>query len=165
MRLPVIGTIAHVYDVQLGQYLEVVAAPGARLVRPIKRGDVLLRRGPGSFAHEAIIASPRLQTAVAAQARGGTPEAHAPGQYAEVIEGGHAPHVRGGGFSRHVTDASGNVPADTLIVRPVELAPDERLDPLSLLLGLQFANVARPPAPPAATTAAAPPDPVTQDEL
>jgi subtilisin family serine protease len=173
-------TSAEIYDalvsdpqgpagLRVGQYLEVVAAPRTPLVRPLKAGDVMVQRGPGDFAHEAIIASPRLQSAVAKRTGGAMPEARVPGHYAEVFEGGRIAQmrtqVRGSPVVRRVTDGAGNVPPNTLIVRPVRLTPGERLDPLSLLLGMQFANTARPPPPQPAAAAPAPPDPVTQDEL
>src|SRR5205085_2592345 len=42
------------------EHFEIIARPGGRLCMPLRRGDVLLRRGEGALAHAAIIVDPEL---------------------------------------------------------------------------------------------------------
>ena len=99
------GELAH-----LEPYLTVVAQPGETPLESLRAGDIMVSRGPGRFAHMAVLAG--------APDSGDTQEwAIRPGDYAIVVEGGAKPHTVAQAFRRRVLDAKGRVPTDSLILR------------------------------------------------
>ena len=139
------------------QHFEVLARPSEALHAELQAGDVLVRRGDVGHGHVAIVASPDLHSSQALLAQGGRPESLSPGHYAEVVEGGVRPRVRDERFGRRVVDAAGRMPPDQLLLRPRWLSESaERIDPLSLVLGLGVAGAFNRPAVGAPAPAAAP---------
>src|SRR5262249_36327979 len=114
----------------------------------LQRGDVLLRRTDGKHAHLAVLGASELVPATALQARGWTSESRRPGGYAQVIEAGSQPHIEADAFARQITDASGRMASNQMILRRRRLESGERIDPLSLVVGAGLATAFSRPAPP-----------------
>jgi hypothetical protein len=95
-----------------------IGAPGEPLSAEPRPGDVLCRRGEGSFGHAAIVAGsdswPRDRVATAEL----QVESDLPGIYVQVVEGGARPHVSGDCFARRLTDAEGRMLPDQMLLRP-----------------------------------------------
>jgi outer membrane protein OmpA-like peptidoglycan-associated protein len=102
---------------QLEQNFEIVALPHTQLGQNLREGDVLVRRAEGERAHLSVIASPKLRSYQELLAEGWKPESFAAGRYAQVVEGGLRPHNRADQFARRVTETSGLLPHDSLVLR------------------------------------------------
>jgi phosphatidylserine/phosphatidylglycerophosphate/cardiolipin synthase-like enzyme/subtilisin family serine protease len=148
---------------KVAEYFDLVAVPQSMLESPLRANDVLLRRGPGEYAHMALLSTSEPRSYDDVITAGGRPERFLPGHYVHVIEGGDAPHTREHAFARRVLDEHGRIPMDTAILRPKWSGESaERLDPLSLVLGAGLASgLSRQP--PAAAPATAQPIPPTPD--
>ena len=133
---------------RIQERFEVVAAPGARLSGELMRGDVLVRRGEGKQAHVAVLGASEMLPLSALQAKGWTPEGRRPGHYAQVIEAGSRPHLQADAFARQITNESGSIPANQMILRSRGRGESqERVDPLSLVVGLGIASTLNRPPP------------------
>lgn len=102
------------------QFFEVVATPGMALSQSPRSGDLLVRRalGEGNCGHVAMIAAPELHSFEQAIEQL-VPETAHPGWYAHIVEGGAIPHSRHDRFARRVLDASGRLPSDQMLLRPI----------------------------------------------
>lgn len=108
---------------KLDQHFEVVALPREVLTQGLQEGDVLFRRGEGAAAHLSVIAGPELWTWQELLEQGLVPESYAGGQFAHVVDTGSRAHTRADWFAREVTDATGRLPSDSLVLR--RRAPSE----------------------------------------
>jgi hypothetical protein len=135
---------------------DVVSEPDQPLEVPLQRGDILLRRAEGDFAHACLIADPMLRSPVSIARDGGFVEHPAAGRFAFVAERGLHPHDEDDRFARQVTDPTGRLLRRQVILRP-RLAEgsseSEGLNTTSLLLGMTLAGSAAAPKPPAASEA------------
>jgi hypothetical protein len=102
---------------QLEQHFEIVALPRAPLERELREADIVLRRGEAQMGHIALVASPELKDRETLLSAGLKPESSAAGNFVLVVEGGARPHTRADGFARRVTESSGAVPRDTMVLR------------------------------------------------
>jgi subtilisin family serine protease/LAS superfamily LD-carboxypeptidase LdcB len=147
----------------VSEQFEVLAGPGSCLQGDLRQGDVLLRRTDSRSAHVAVIGSADLLPLPEAAARGWTPEAPSEGRYARVVEGGSRPHLFADAFGRQVTDSAGRVLPNQAILRAREDTDGaERIDPLSLVVGLGLGSSLARPAPTAAASGS-PPVPVKDE--
>ena len=108
---------------QLDQHFEVVALPRSSLEHELHPGDLILRRAEGGLGHAAIVASPERWEYPKLASNGLTPEVALPGHFVHVAEWGPHPHSISEHFARRLTDDSGRLPSDTLVIRP-RVAPD-----------------------------------------
>ncbi|MGB7292646.1 MAG: S8 family serine peptidase [Thermodesulfobacteriota bacterium] len=119
------------------QFFEVIANPGEVLEATILPGDILLRRafGEGRLAQAAFLVG---ETAPYQELknRGWMPEGNIQGHYALSIENGAFPHCLHQRFARRITNESGCLSHDQMIirVRPEGLVADE----LAILEDLGF---------------------------
>ena len=128
-------------------HFEIIARPGHRLGVPLRRGDVLLRRGECALAHAAIIVDPELRSALGVVLAGGTVENGAPGNFAYVAERGARPHDEHERFARRIIDEDGRLLGRQIILRAHEGAGEsEGIDPMGLVVGMTLANMAARPA-------------------
>ena len=102
---------------KLEQQFEVVALPGAPLRGGLQEADVLVRRGDGDSAHVSVIASSELRDFEGLHLAGLIAEVFGSGRYAQVVETGTRPHTREDQFARRVTESSGFLPQNTLVLR------------------------------------------------
>jgi subtilisin family serine protease len=102
---------------ELEQQFEVVALPGASLRGGLQEADVLVRRGDGDNAHVSVIASPQLRDFESLRSVGMKAEISGSGRYAQVVETGARPHTREDQFARQITESSGRLPQNTLVLR------------------------------------------------
>jgi peptidoglycan hydrolase-like protein with peptidoglycan-binding domain len=102
---------------QLEQNFEVIAMPGMELAQELHEGDVLVRRAEGEMAHLSVIAVPELWSHEGLLGEGLVPEHFAPGKYAQVVELGARPHNLADRFARRITDSTGLVSRDSLVLR------------------------------------------------
>lgn len=127
-------------------HFEIIARPRRRLGVALRRGDILLRRGEGALAHAAIIVDPEMLSALGVMLAGGIVENGAPGTFAYVAERGARPHDEHERFARRILDEDGRLLGRQIILRAREGAGEaERVDPMSLVVGMTIANLgARP---------------------
>jgi hypothetical protein len=129
---------------------DVVSEPDQPLAIPLQRGDILLRRAEGDFAHACLIVDPLLRSPGSITREGGFVEHPAAGRFAFVAERGLRPHDEDDRFARQVTDPAGRLLRRQLILRPrLAAAPaeSEGLNTTSLLLGMTLAGSAAAPKP------------------
>lgn len=105
--------------------VELIAGPREWLNEPVRAGDVLLRRGDGVHAHPALLLGSDWTTEAQLASTGWQAEAQGAGRYAPVIEAGGRPHCGHDVFARRITDGSGAMPANQLLLRLVEGGLDE----------------------------------------
>ncbi len=105
---------------QLEQYFEVVALPRTPLDSKLRAGDLLIRRGEGGLGHLAVIASPELRHYEEVLSEGLIPETFNSGKYTHVVDAGVRPHTLSSAFARRVTDDTGRLPYDQLVLRTQE---------------------------------------------
>ncbi len=98
----------------------VVAYPRQLLLNPLRPGDVLVRRALGEprVGHAAFVAGPDAYTRDHARRRGLQLESNRAGWYVRVVEAGAVPHRFSPAFARLVANAEGQIPRDTLVLRP-----------------------------------------------
>src|SRR2546421_7346975 len=70
---------------------EIVSRPRQRVGSPLRRGDILLRRGDGGFAHACVVVDPLFRSALEIARQGGTTEFSGPGSFVFVAENGAMP--------------------------------------------------------------------------
>ena len=98
---------------------KVVAAPGHRLERAVRTGDMIFRRGlgEGNLAHVAIVVNPRLWSYEELRSAGLMPECHRAGKYVQVLDGGAYPHTIDDHFARRILGPDGRTPPEQVILR------------------------------------------------
>jgi hypothetical protein len=130
----------------LFNHYEVVLRPRERLVQPLQRGDILLRRGESALSHASVVVDPVLRSALDVLMQGGTAEISAPGAFVFIAERGVWPHEEHERFARRVVDAGGCGIGKQVVLRPrASDGDEERVDPLSLMVGMSIATLgARP---------------------
>lgn len=103
---------------QIDQLFEVVALPRTRLAET-HPGDILFRHslGDGSFTHAAILTTGEALKQENLSSLGIIPESTRSGYYFEVVEGGRYPHHQSDRFARRLTDDSGLLTHDSLVLR------------------------------------------------
>jgi len=103
----------------LDRVFAVVAYPRQYLPQ-LHPGDLLLRRALGEpgLGHVAFIAGQNAYPRNEAHTGGLALESMLPGLYARVVEAGSRPHRLAHRFARRIAGAEGQLPADTLILRP-----------------------------------------------
>jgi len=104
----------------LEQYFEVVALPRAPLDGRLSANDLLIRRGDSGLGHLSVIASPELRHYEEVLSEGLIPETFNSGKYAHVVDAGVRPHTLSDAFARRVTDDTGRLPYDQLVLRTQE---------------------------------------------
>src|SRR5262249_54401762 len=102
---------------QLEQHFEIIALPRAPLERELREADIVLRRGEAQMGHMALVASPKLKDRETVLSAGLKPESSGAGNFVQVVEGGVRPHTCADGFARRVTESTGVVPRDTMVLR------------------------------------------------
>lgn len=97
----------------------VAAAPGTRLPKPLQPGDILIRRalGEGGPPHVAVFVSGELIPDRLIAHRGWSTESRRRGYYAQVIDTGTAAQQRQSQPLRYITDESGYLPYNQMILR------------------------------------------------
>ena len=105
--------------------LKVLALPSQRPEVAIRAGDWMLRvvPGTGDVGHVSIIASDELLTQSKLASEGIATESKQPGLYGVVIEAGAFPHSRARPFARRLLTSRGQVPPNTVFLRPTLLPP------------------------------------------
>ena len=131
------------------EHFDIVSRPRERIGSPLRRGDILLRRGEAGLAHACVVLDPQFRSGLEVSLQGGTAEIGGRGNFVFVAERGARPHEEHERFARRVTDDSGRVLGKQIVLRPREGAGEaERIDPMSIMVGMTLAQqmTARPPA-------------------
>ena len=137
---------------------EILSRPRQRVGSQLRRGDILLRRGEGGFAHASVIVDPQFRSGLEVLMQGGTAEIGGSGNFVFVAERGARPHDEHERFARRVTDETGRILGKQVVLRPREGAGEsERVDPISLMVGMSIAQMSAP-HPTTRVEVVAPPD-------
>jgi hypothetical protein len=129
---------------------EIISRPRQRIGTPLRRGDILLRRGEGGLAHACAIVDPQFRSGLEVSMQGGTVEFGDGGNFVFVAERGLRPHEEHDRFARRVTDDTGRVLGKQFVLRPREsegAGDSERIDPMSIMVGMTLAQQMTPPRP------------------
>jgi N-acetylmuramoyl-L-alanine amidase len=103
---------------QFEQWFEVVGLPRMPLSQPLQSGDLLLRRiGEANLTHSALLVSGEALHTDELAYSGWNAEGVGSGYYAQVVEAGAVPHCTHHSFARRITDATGYLPYDQMILR------------------------------------------------
>ncbi len=137
---------------------EVLSRPRQRISTPLRRGDILLRRGEAGLTHACVIVDSQFRSGLEVLMQGGTAEIGGGGNFVFVAERGARPHDEHERFARRVTDETGRVLGKQIVLRPREGPGEaERVDPVSLMVGMTIAQMSTP-HPATRVEVVAPPD-------
>jgi subtilisin family serine protease len=102
----------------LEQLFEVVGSPGSMIPDDIREGDLLLTEVFGrNLANASVIVSPNRLNIGQITKWGLSAERNRLGEYVQVVEGGFQAHTKGASFYRMISDETGRVPTNRLILR------------------------------------------------
>ncbi|RDS81104.1 hypothetical protein DWU98_11170 [Dyella monticola] len=102
---------------QFERNFDVIGLPRARLTGDLREGDILIRHMDGDFAHTSFIASPKLSSREALASDGLRGEGASEGYYVQVVDTGARAHGLSEGFARRITESTGLMPGDSMVLR------------------------------------------------